>query len=106
MARTAGAKAFSIPIGRTSSGEALALDIPRLIDTRMLIQGNSGAGKSWLLRLLAEQAGGRVQTIILDPEGEYATLREKLDMVLVGRDGEVPAEPRGAGLLARKANAC
>lgn len=102
MARTAGAKAFSIPIGRTSSGEALALDIPRLIDTRMLIQGNSGAGKSWLLRLLAEQAGGRVQTIILDPEGEYATLREKLDMVLVGRDGEVPAEPRGAGLLARK----
>src|SRR5262249_8294429 len=49
-----------------------------------------------------ERAAGRLQTIVLDPESEYATLREQIDMVLVGRDGEIPAEPRAAGLLARK----
>jgi hypothetical protein len=28
-----------------------------LVDTRLLIQANSGGGKSWLLRLIAERAG-------------------------------------------------
>ncbi len=80
----------------------VTLDLLRLVDSRMLIQANSGGGKSWLLRLIAEEAASHVQTIILDPEGEFATLREKFDFLLVGQAGEIPAEPRAAGLLARR----
>ena len=48
-------------IGQIISGEKLELDLPTLVDTRLLIQANSGGGKSWLLRLIAERAG--IQTI-------------------------------------------
>lgn len=84
------------------SSSKLRLDVPKLLDTRLLVQGASGCGKSWLVRGLAEQVAGKLQTIILDPEGEFVTLREKLDMLLVGRDGELKADPRAAALLARK----
>jgi hypothetical protein len=80
----------------------LTADLSRLVDSRMLVAANSGGGKSWLLRLVAEQAAGKVQVVILDPEGEFASLREKFDFLLVGSGGEVPAEPRAAGLLARR----
>src|SRR5579864_5427737 len=82
--------------------EGITLDLLRLVDSRMLINANSGGGKSYLLRLIAEQAAGKVQVIILDPEGEFASLREKYDFLLVGSGGEIAAEPRTAGLLARK----
>jgi hypothetical protein len=39
-------------------GGKLECDLPTLVDTRLLIQANSGGGKSWLLRLIAERAGG------------------------------------------------
>lgn len=80
----------------------LQVDLLKLVDTRMLIQSNSGGGKSWLLRLIAERIAGKVQIIILDPEGEFATLREKLDFALVGHGGEIATEVRTAALLARK----
>src|SRR5258708_15104779 len=87
-------------IGQMIGGGRLELDLPRLVDTRLLIQANSGGGKSWLLRLIAERAG--IQTIVLDPEGEFASLREAVDVLLVGREGEIPADSRSAGLLARR----
>ncbi len=87
-------------IGQIVGGEKLELDLPTLVDTRLLIQANSGGGKSWLLRLIAERA--RIQTIVLDNEGEFASLREAVDMLLVGASGELPANPRHAALLARR----
>lgn len=78
------------------------LDLTRLADTRMLIQANSGGGKSWVLRLLAEQAAGKLHTLVLDPEGEFSTLREKFDFLIVGKSGDVPVAPRSAPMLARK----
>ena len=90
-------------IGHTLDGnQAVQMDLATLVATRGLICANSGGGKSWLLRLIAERAGKRVQTLILDPEGEYATLREKLDLALVGRDGEIAVDTRTASKLARK----
>lgn len=83
-------------------GGSVKLDIDRLMATRLLIQADSGGGKSWLLRRLAEQLFGKVQLIIIDPEGEFATLREKYGFVLVGRGGETPADPRSAALVAHK----
>jgi hypothetical protein len=88
-------------LGKSGDGP-LRLDPMRLIDTRLLVQANSGGGKSWLLRLIAEKVGGKIPTIVLDPEGEFATLREKVDFLLVGPGGEVPADPRSASLLARR----
>jgi DNA helicase HerA-like ATPase len=43
-----------------------------------------------------------IQTIVLDNEGEFASLREAVDVLLVGASGELPANPRHAALLARR----
>jgi hypothetical protein len=90
-----------VTIGTSDAGN-VQLDLVKLVSTRALVTANSGGGKSWLLRLIAEKAIGHIQTLILDPEGEFATLREKHDVLLVGAEGEVAADPRTAGLLARK----
>ncbi|MFI5110140.1 MAG: helicase HerA domain-containing protein [Terriglobales bacterium] len=93
---------MAIVIGR-HAGKNVTLDLDVLfLRGRMLIQANSGKGKSWLLRRLAEQLFGKVQEIIIDPEGEFATLREKYGFVLVGKGGETPADPRSAALVAHK----
>lgn len=83
-------------------GDKGRMDISVLLKTRLLIQANSGGGKSWLLRRLAEQLFGLVPVLIIDPEGEFATLREKFGYVLVGKGGETPADPRSAKLVAHK----
>ena len=90
-----------IVIGQ-SEGKPLKLDLDLLVPSRLLIQANSGGGKSFLLRRIAEQVWGKVQTIIIDPEGEFYTLREKFGYVLVGEGGETPADIRSAALLAEK----
>ncbi len=76
------------------------IDLPKLIVSKLLAVANSGGGKSWLIRRIVEQAYGKVQIIIIDPEGEFSTLREKYDFVLCGKGMDAPAEPRSAGLLA------
>src|SRR6185437_5164882 len=80
----------------------VSIDLDVLLRTRLLVQANSGKGKSWLLRRLAEHMFCKVQVIIIDPEGEFATLREKYGYVLVGKGGETPADPRSAALVAHK----
>src|ERR1700716_1022254 len=87
-------------IGQIIGGGKLELDLPTLVDTRLLIQANSGGGKSWLLRLFAERGG--IQTILLDNVGGFRGWRESVDVLLVGASGELPANPRHAALLARR----
>jgi Mn-dependent DtxR family transcriptional regulator len=84
------------------SDESVYLDLQRLLDERLLLQANSGGGKSYAVRKLCEITHGKVQQIIIDPEGEFATLREKYDYILVGKDGDIPINLRSAELLARK----
>ncbi len=90
----------SIVLGKRADGSLLKLDVD--VALRTLIQANSGGGKSWLLRRLMEQLFGKVQILAIDPEGEFATLREKYGYVLVGQGGETPADPRSARLLSEK----
>lgn len=90
-----------ISIGKYD-GRTVKLDVDGLLRGRLLIQGGSGSGKSWLLRRICEEIFGKVQVIIIDPEGEFATLREKFGYVLVGKGGETPADPRSAALVAHK----
>jgi hypothetical protein len=94
---------LKIRIGsRLDNTHPVTLDASSLIYTRALIQSNSGGGKSGLLRVIAEQVASEIPTIIIDKEGEFYTLREKVDIVLVGEQGEIPTDVRSAGLLARK----
>lgn len=93
---------MKIVIGQSEEHKPVGFDLDTLISTRLLIQANSGAGKSWLLRKMMEQLFGHIQVICIDPEGEFATLREKYGFVLVGKGGETPADPRIASDVAEK----
>ncbi|WP_416408833.1 helicase HerA domain-containing protein [Agrobacterium rosae] len=86
-----------IDMGTLSGGQAAKLDIEELLATRLLVQGNSGSGKSHLLRRLLEQSAPWVQQVIIDPEGDFVTLADKFGHVVV--DGE-----RTEGELAGIAN--
>lgn len=90
-------------LGTFVDGGSVQIDLPRLLETRLLAVANSGAGKSWLVRRLLEQTAGQVQQLVIDPDGEYATLREKYDYVIAAaHDGDAVAHPRTAALLARR----
>jgi len=94
-----------ITIGKrvdTKGREDVQIDVLKLILTRLLICANSGGGKSWILRRLAELLFPIMPCIIFDWEGEFATLREKFDFVLVGKGGETPADCRSAKIVILK----
>lgn len=79
------------------------VDLIPLLESKLLIQANSGGGKSYLLRKVIESVGKSVQQIIVDPEGEFVTLREKFDFVLVSnKDGDIPLNVKYAEMLAYK----
>lgn len=81
----------------------VAINLPVLLETRALVQANSGAGKSWALRRLLEQTAPHVQQLVIDPEGEFSTLREKFDFIIAApHDGDAVASPKTAALLARR----
>jgi len=71
-----------IDLGLTGGQPAL-LDLTELLATRLLVQGNSGSGKSHLLRRLLEQSAGLVQQAVIDPEGDFASLADRSGHVVV-----------------------
>lgn len=94
---------FQIKIGElVVSRKPVYLDLRKLVETRALIEASSGGGKSTLMRLIAERAAGVMQTIILDHEDEFVTLRKVLDVLLVGDRRDVPISVESAALLARR----
>lgn len=72
-----------VHLGDTELGAKIGVDVHKLIEGRLVIQGSSGAGKSWTLRRLIEQTWGNVQQIIIDPEGEFKQLAEQLQILYV-----------------------
>lgn len=84
-------------------GPGVSIDVQRLVETRALMQANSGGGKSYAIRKLCEITYGGAQQIIIDVDGEYHTLREKFDYVLAGqKGGDCPADVKSAAMLARR----
>lgn len=63
-------------------GAPLPIDVDTLLASRLLVQASSGGGKSWALRRLLEQIYRFAPQIIIDPEGEFATLKDKFRYVL------------------------
>ncbi|HEU4959561.1 MAG TPA: ATP-binding protein [Sphingomonas sp.] len=72
-----------IDMGTAEAGRPATIDLEELLATRLLVQGNSGSGKSHLLRRLLERSAGHVQQVIVDPEGDFATLAEPFGHVVV-----------------------
>lgn len=81
----------------------IQLGLAELVPSRLLIQGNSGSGKSYTLRKVLELTAPHIQQIVIDIDDEFHTLRSHFDYVLASNDeGDCPAEPRTAKMLARK----
>lgn len=89
----------NIVIGQTPHGEAIRIDITELLATRLLVQGNSGSGKSHLLRRLLEESAAIVQQVVIDPEGDFVSLAEEFGHVVI--DGSAYGEAEIARLAAR-----
>jgi uncharacterized protein len=70
-------------LGRADNKADVLIDLTKLLEGRMLLQGVSGAGKSWTLRRLLEQSAGRIQQLIIDPEGEFRSLADELGYLYI-----------------------
>ncbi len=57
-----------VDMGTDERGSSVPIDLEELLATRLLVQGNSGSGKSHLLRRLLEKSAGQVQQVVIDPE--------------------------------------
>lgn len=82
--------------------KALEIELPKFIDSRALICANSGGGKSYAVRKILEESSNKVMSIILDVEGEFRTLREQYDFLLIGSEGDVELNMKSAKLLPKK----
>lgn len=91
-----------IDIGRGPAGEAIGIDLAELLATRLLVQGNSGSGKSHLLRRLLEECAGQVQQIVIDPEGDFVTLADAFDHVVIDAGAYSPREIEELALRVRQ----
>lgn len=70
-------------MGLDSGGSPVAVDLEELLATRLLVQGNSGSGKSHLLRRLLEGSAGLVQQVVIDPEGDFVSLSDAFGHIAV-----------------------
>ena len=91
----------AIEMGQTTTGEAATLDLEELLATRLLVQGNSGSGKSHLLRRLLEQSAPWVQQTIIDPEGDFVTLSEHFGHLVIDAEAHTEQGLQLAGERAR-----
>jgi len=83
-----------------STNEVFCLDIPNIITGRTFIASITRWGKSWTARKLTEECFGHAGIIIIDPEGEYASLREKYPFLIIGKD--IPIQLETAEFMAEK----
>ncbi|MGJ4932498.1 helicase HerA domain-containing protein [Bradyrhizobium sp. HKCCYLS2038] len=92
---------IAIEMGQTAAGAPAALDLEELLATRLLVQGNSGSGKSHLLRRLLEQSAPWVQQTIIDPEGDFVTLAERFGHLVIEAEDHTERALQVAGERAR-----
>jgi hypothetical protein len=88
---------FQVDMGTDGAGKSVCVDLEELLATRLLVQGNSGSGKSHLLRRLLERSAGQVQQIVIDPEGDFVTLSAYGHIAIEAVDYSVGEITRFAG---------
>lgn len=72
-----------IDMGLDTGGKPVTIDLEELLATRLLVQGNSGSGKSHLLRRLLEGSAGLVQQVVIDPEGDFVSLADAFGHIAI-----------------------
>ena len=88
-------------IGKELEGqEPFLLDIANVITGRTFIASITRFGKSWTARKTVEECFGHAGIIIIDPEGEYISLREKYPLLIIGKD--IPLQLETAEFMADK----
>jgi hypothetical protein len=91
----------AIEMGHTTAGASVALDLEELLATRLLVQGNSGSGKSHLLRRLLEQSAPWVQQTVIDPEGDFVELADRFGHLVIDAEEHTERGLQVAGERAR-----
>ncbi|MEF2073068.1 ATP-binding protein [Consotaella aegiceratis] len=82
---------IAVDLGENQGAGKAEMDLEELLSTRLLVQGNSGSGKSHLLRRLLEQSAPWVQQAVIDPEGDFVSFSERFGHVVVDAD-RTPSE--------------
>jgi len=88
-----------IDMGQGTGGSSAGMDLEELLASRLLVQGNSGSGKSHLLRRLLEQSAGLVQQVVIDPEGDFVSLADRFGHLVIEAADYTEAE---AGSIAAR----
>ncbi|WP_426957030.1 helicase HerA domain-containing protein [Muricoccus radiodurans] len=91
-----------IEMGQTPAGAAATMDLEELLATRLLVQGNSGSGKSHLLRRLLEQSAPWVQQAVIDPEGDFVSLADRFGHLVIDAAAHEEAAMTAAGDRVRR----
>src|SRR3954464_6683075 len=94
--------AVSIDLGLRDNGQPALLDLEELLATRLLVQGNSGCGKSHLLRRLLERSSPWVQQAVIDPEGDFTSLAERFGHLVIDAAAQTEQGLALAGDRARR----
>lgn len=84
---------LELNVGGGRHGE-LSLQADELVTGRTAVLGQSGSGKSYLTAVLCEELAAKgVPFVVVDPEGEYASLKEKFEVLHVAAEGgDVPLD--------------
>lgn len=83
--------------------DEIDVDVQKFMDGKLLLEANSGGGKSHATRRIIERFVGVVPQFIIDTEGEFFSLRQKFpDFILIGKDQAIIADPKSAGMLSHK----
>ncbi len=91
-----------VDMGLTAEGLPATLDLEELLSTRLLVQGNSGSGKSHLLRRLLEQSAPWVQQVVIDPEGDFVTLADRFGHLVIEAEDHSEASLQRAAERVRR----
>ena len=92
----------AVDMGTAPDGAPAEMDLEELLATRLLVQGNSGSGKSHLLRRLLEGSAPWVQQVIVDPEGDFVTLSDRFGHIVVDGGAHSEAQLRRLALRVRE----
>jgi transcription initiation factor IIE alpha subunit len=76
----------TIPIARVKKKD-FRVEAQKLVTGRTAIISQTGAGKSWTIGVICEQlCKNNIGFCIIDTEGEYFSLKEKFQLLWVGKD--------------------
>jgi len=92
---------MSFEVGRVlNTDESFCLNIESVVTGRSFIASITRWGKSWTDRKIVEDCFGHAGIIIIDPEGEYSSLREKFAFLIIGKD--IPLQLETAEFMAEE----